>query len=410
MKKIKLVSILFCLISLFLGASSLRSQNWTSWRGSTRNGIVPKFSQPSQWPAQLNKLWQVSVGEADASPVMEKDKIYLHVKKDSLETVICLDAVKGTEIWSTNLNMSPVISGPAIGHPGPRSTPTIYENKLFTLGAGGIVTCIDAKTGKVIWRNEAYISEVPQFFTASSPLVSGERCFVQLGGKTKGVVVAFDVSSGKEIWKLEGIPCTCSSPTGIELANKMQLLLIQSETDLCGVSIDGKLLWKIPTPVQRMFSNASSPVWDGENLIVTGQGTGTKSFRIEKNGDAWENKELWSNKDLGVSFATPIVKNGCLFGNEAKNGKLFCLNLNTGEKCWTDTIAQNRFASMLDLGKQLACLSATGQLIFFEPSSKGYVELAKYKVAETEVYAHPMIIGDRIYVKDKNMLTCWSLK
>ena len=188
------------------------------------------------------------------------------------------------------------------------------------------------------------------------------------------------------------------------------LLLVQSDVDLFGVSIDGKLLWDLETPVQRMFNNAATPVFDGQNVVVTGQGSGTKLVSIAKVGEKWETKELWANKEFGTSFATPIVKDGYLFGNEAKNGKLYCLNMKTGEKCWADTIAHNRFAALLDLGKQLVTLPATGQLIFFEPSSKGYTELAKYKVAETEVYSYPIIIGDKIYVKDKTMLTFWSLK
>ena len=408
MKKFNSITFLLCLIFIAANTNTALCQNWSGWRGNNRNGTVAGFTQPSKWPAQLNKIWQVPVGEADASPVMENNRIYLHVKQDTIEVALCLDAVKGTEIWRSNLNVSPVITGPAIGHPGPRSTPFIYNDKLYLLGTGGIVTCLNAKTGKVIWKNDAYTSEVPQFFTSCSPLIFDGKCIVQLGGKTKGVAVAFDAVSGNESWKLEGIPCTYSSPSLMTTMDN--LLLVQSETDLCGVSVDGKLLWKIPTPVQRMFSNSSSPVYDGQNLIITGQGTGTKAYGLTKTGDRWENKEIWSNNDFGVSFATPVVKDGFIYGNEAKNGKLFCLNAKTGEKCWADTIAYNRFASILDLGKQMVSLPATGQLIFFEPTGKGYVELAKYKVAETEVYTHPLIMGDKIFIKDKNMLTCWSLK
>jgi outer membrane protein assembly factor BamB len=239
-------------------------------------------------------------------------------------------------------------------------------------------------------------------------LVFAGKCIVQLGGKTKGVIVAFDANSGKEIWKLEGEPSTYSSPA-LMIANK-NMMLVQSETDLLGISTDGKLLWKIPTPAQRMFYNSPSPVYDGQTIIVPGQGAGTKAYSISKAGDSWENKELWTNKELGVSFNTPLLKDGFLYANEAKSGSLFCLNAKTGEKCWADTIALNRFASILDLGEVLVCLPARAHLIFFEPSGKAYVELARYKIAETEVYAHPLIIGNNIFVKDKEMLTCWSLK
>ena len=408
MKKINLITCLFCVSFILANITSVKCQNWTGWRGNNRNGTVTGFTQPTQWPAQLNKVWQVTVGEADASPVMANGRIYLHVKQDSTEVAICIDPIKGDQIWRTVLNSSPQIKGPAVGHPGPRSTPFISNGKLYLLGAGGIVTCLDVKTGKSVWKNEAYTTEVPQFYTGSSPLVAGGKCFVQLGGKIKGQLTVFDANTGKELDQVLGISTTYSSP--VVMTTIPNMLLVQSEVDLFGVSIDGKLLWDIETPVQRMFNNAATPVYDGQNVVVTGQGSGTKLVSISKVGEKWETKELWTNKEFGVSFATPIVKGGFIYGNEAKNGKLYCLNMKTGEKCWADTIAHNRFASLLDLGKQLVTLPATGQLIFFEPSEKSYVQLAKYKVAETEVYASPIIVGDKIYVKDKTMLTCWSLK
>lgn len=408
MKKFQLITLLLGASLLLANFSNVNAQNWSGWRGNNRNGTVTGFSQPNSWPILLNKVWETRVGLGDASPVLANNQIFIHVKLDTSEVVLCIDALEGKEVWRANLNPSPNITGPAIGHPGPRSTPYLGKGKLYTLGTGGVLTCLDTKTGKIIWKNDAYTSDVPQFYTACSPLLVAGKCIVQLGGKTKGVIVSFDANTGKEIWKLEGEPTTYASPA-MMVSNK-NLILVQSETDLLGVSTDGKVLWKIPTPVQRMFSNATSPVFEGQNVIVTGQGTGTKVYELSKSGENWENKEIWANKDLGVSFSTPLLKNGFLYGNDAKSGSLFCLNAKTGEKCWAETTALNRFASILDLGKVLVCLSANSQLIFFEPSEKAYTELARYTVAETEVYAHPLIIGDKIFVKDKEMLTCWSLK
>ena len=319
---------------------------------------------------------------------------------------MCINLTDGKEIWKTVLNPSPEITGPAIGHPGPRSTPYVADNKLFLIGTAGAVNCLDANSGKVIWKNETF-TEVPQFFTSSSPLVLNNMCIMQLNGKQKGVVVAFDSNSGKEIWKLEGLPTSYASPCKMKTIEKM--LLIQTETDLCGVSTDGKLLWKIPCPVQARFSNASSPVYEGQNVFVTGQGSGTKMFITEKQGDSWIPKEIWSNAELGVSFNTPVYSNGFLFGHKAQRGELFCINAKTGEKVWEDATPHNRFASLTNVGKVLISLPATGNLIVFEPTGKGYVEIAKYKVAETEVYASPVFNGNKILVKDKEMLTCLAL-
>jgi outer membrane protein assembly factor BamB len=177
-----------------------------------------------------------------------------------------------------------------------------------------------------------------------------------------------------------------------------------------GISKKGSLLWKIPTPGEQRFYNSSTPVIDKQNIIVCGQGKGTKSFKIEKAGDKYSTMENWVNPDFGTSFNTPVLKDGYLYGHEARLGKTYCLSAISGKTCWADTVAQNRFASTLDLGKVLLSLPANGKMLIFEPNPEKYVQKVTYKIAETEVYAHPLVVGDKIYVKEQELLTCWQVK
>lgn len=402
MKTIKPILLVIAGIFFLALSENLKAQSFSGWMGDNRNGTVEGFNVPGEWPAQLTKIWNIPVGESDASPVLLDGKMYLHVKRDNNEIAICIDPKNGKELWSTVLNQAPEVGGPAAGHPGPRSTPAISSGKLFTLGAGGAVNCLDAETGKIIWSSHEY-KEVPQFFTSASPLVVDNKCIAQLGGKENGVVVAFDVNSGKEIWKLEDVPCTYASP--VKMNTHSDLLLVQSETDLVGVSLQGKQLWKIATPAQGRNTNSVSPIYNDNVLLATGQGSGTKAYNLAGNNTSL----LWTNKELGTSFNTPIIKNGFIFGQEERLGKIFCLDLKNGETKWQDETTLNRFASILDLGSVLASLSANGYLILFEPNSKEYVELAKYKITDNESYSHPIFAKNLIYTKDKETLTCWSV-
>jgi outer membrane protein assembly factor BamB len=408
MKNLFFISACLIFSLVIIGFNPASAQNSSGWRGSNGDGTVDGFKAPAKWPDQLKKVWQLNVGESDASPILVKGKIYLHSKTDTTETALCIDPVNGTEIWRTVLNSAPAITGPASGHPGPRSTPSLVNDKLFTLGVNGILTCIDTKSGKVLWENTAYTAEVPRFFTGSSSLILEGKCIVQLGGHEKGIVAAFDVNSGKELWKLESVPCTYSSPVVMKTIKNM--ILLYSETDLLGISPDGQLLWKIPAPAQRMFYNQSTPLYDGILVIMTGQGSGTKAFSLEKKDRNWEPKEVWTNAELGASFNTPVIKDGFLYGNEAKSGSLYCLNLKTGEKSWVSSTSLNRFATILDLGKVVFSLSANRQLTFFEPNGKEYIELAKYNLGDTDVYAAPIVSGNKIFIKDRDLLTCWSIE
>jgi outer membrane protein assembly factor BamB len=327
---------------------------------------------------------------------------------DSTEVLICLDAKKGKQVWKTPINKAPYITGGARTHPGPRSTPYVLNDKVFTLGAGGVVACHDAKKGGLIWKNEDYTKEVPQFFTSASPLMAGQLCILPLGGKENGVVVAFDVNTGKEVWKVSGPPCTYSSPIFINLMGQT-VIVDQSETALVGITLDGQMIGEIPTPGIQRFYNSSTPVIDGPDIYVAGAGTGTHKFRVITEGGV-NYQEVWTNSKVSVSFNTPVLKNGFLYLNDSKFGYINCLNAETGETAWADTVKLNRFASMLDLGSAMMTLAGNAVMVVFEPNGREYKELARYKVSDTEIYAHPIADGDKIYVKDKEKLTCWAAK
>ncbi len=158
------------------------------------------------------------------------------------------------------------------------------------------------------------------------------------------------------------------------------------------------------------FYNCATPIIDGQNVIVAGQNGGTRSFKVEKSGNDYSCTENWTNPDFGGSFNTPVLKDGFLYGNGARLGKLYCISAKTGENKWSDDTTHNRFAATMDLGKVILSLPATGNIIIFKGTPEKYEQVAIYKVADTEVYAHPVVVGDKIYVKDKEMLTCWSLK
>lgn len=394
-------------ITLFV-FSGINGQDWPGWRGENRDAKVTGFKSPEKWPDQLTQVWQQKVGLGDASIAFVGGKLFLNVKQDSSEVALCMDAVSNKIVWSTILNPAPEVTGGARTHPGPRSTPTIKNGKVYLIGAGGKLNCLDAKTGKVIWKNESF-TEVPVFFAAMSPLVFEGKCIVHLNGKENGTVVAFNADNGEIIWTLKGEPSTYSSPLLMKVGNE-EIIVLQTETDVIGISKTGSLLWKFPTPGEQRFYNSSTPLIDGQNIIVCGQGKGTKSFKVEKSGDKYSTVENWVNPDFGTSFNSPVLKDGFLYAHEARLGKVYCLNAVSGKTCWADTVAQNRFVSTLDLGKVLLSLPANGKILVFESNPEKYVQKTSYKIAETDVYAHPLVVGDKIYVKEQELLTCWQVK
>jgi outer membrane protein assembly factor BamB len=399
--------ILICVLFTAFVIPGNSEQN--GWRGINRDGKVKGFTLPAKWPGDLKQIWKANVGLGDASPVLVGNMLYLHTKKDSSEVALCINANSGEKVWETISNKAPVVTGGPASHPGPRSTPFVADGKIITIGVGGYVACRNASNGELIWKSDEFAAEVPQFFVAVSPLVIENKVIAHLNGKEKGTVVAFDLNNGSVIWKLEGESSTYSSP--VRMTTIKNMLVVQGEKNLFGVSVDkGELLWKVPTPPESRFYNSSTPIVDGDHIIIAGQGSGARSFKISPEGNVFKASEEWKNPEISVAFNTPVLKDGFLYGNESRFGYLFCENAKTGAKCWADTVKNNRFASVLDLGKVLVSLPATGWLIVFKPDSSKYAEVARYKVADTEVYAHPVVWGKKIFVKDKEFLTCWEIQ
>ena len=406
MKKTFRFSGSFTLLVL-LTSSIAFSQDWPQWRGPGRDAKVTGFKAPASWPAELKPEWKVAVGFGDASPVLAGNKIYLNTRQEAEEVVLCLDAATGKEIWK-NTYPCTAVTGPAGSHPGPRATPAISNGKVVTFGVSAVLSCLDANTGKLLWRKNNPSNLVPQFFTGMSPLIVDNICIAHVGTKDNGEVLALDLNSGNEKWKWAGDGPSYASPALMMFDGK-KTIIVQTEKNLIALNLaDGKLLWQLATPVQQRFYNCSSPYIDGETIYITGQGSGMKAVKLEKSGNEYVPKELWTNTAVGAKWNTPVLKDGYLYGFTDQK-RIYCLNASTGETAWIDNAVTGDFATMLDCGPVLIGLPSTGDLIVLKPEPKAYSEVAKLKVATTAVYAFPLITGNSVYVKDAESLTLYKI-
>jgi outer membrane protein assembly factor BamB len=406
MKKVNLI--ISVLIALFILSSTISfSQDWPQWRGMNRDSKVTGFKAPAAWPAELKQVWKVSVGFGDATPVLAGNKIYLNTRQGDQEAILCLYAATGKELWKTTYAAMAVTGPSASQHPGPRGTPAVSNGKIVTFGASGILSCLDAATGKLLWRKDNPSNAFPAFFTGASPLITDGMCILHIGKMDDGQVVAYDLNSGDEKWKWSGEGPSYSSPSVMTIEGK-RLLVVITEKNIMALGLaDGKLLWQIATPVQQRFYNCVSPYIDGQTIYFTGQGTGMKAIKVEKSGNEYVTKELWSNPAVGAKWNTPILKDGFLYGFTDQK-RIYCLNASTGQTAWIDNAVSSDFSTMVDCGSVIIGLTSTNNLMVLKPDGKEYSEVAKYKVADTPIYAFPVISGNSIYVKDAETLMMYS--
>ncbi len=350
------------------------------------------------------------MGTGDATPALVGNKLYVFTRQGDEEVTLCLNAGSGDEIWKDEYTAQ-AVTGAARRHPGPRSSPTVTDGKVLTIGVGGVLSCLDASSGKVLWRKDPFPKVVPRFFTSTSSIVVDGMAIAHLGGQGNGAIIAYDLANGNEKWRWSDEGPDYGSPVVITVAGTKQIVA-PTEKSIVGISVaDGKLLWQIPSVPQRMAYNAATPVVDGQTIIYAAKGRGTKAIKIGKQGDAFITKEIWSNPELGTQFNTPVLKDGLLFGL-SDGGNLFCINAENGQTAWTDATRRDRggFTAIVDTGPCLMALPSSSELIVYKPTKNQYEEIAKIKVADTPIYAHPVVAGNRIFIKDQDSIALLMIR
>lgn len=399
---------------ILIAASGAEAQDWPQWRGPHRDAKVTGFEAPKNWPAELTKKWTVEVGRGDSTPALVGEKLYVFSRQEGNEITRCLDANTGEQIWQDKY-VTEDATGPAGRHPGPRSSPAVAEGKVVTLGVVGILSCLDADAGKGLWRINDFQGNSPDYFTACSPIIVDGLCIVQLGSEKDGAVVAYDLTTGSEKWKWTGDGTAYASPALLDVDGVRAIVAVTAKSVVALDAVNGKLLFQTPfAGTGRLEFNAASPIVQGQTLIYGGSGRGSKAAKIEKRGDEWITSELWSNPETSVQYNTAVLKDGLLFGLTQRNS-FFCLNAADGSTAWSEPVAargrSRGFGSIIDAGPVLLALTPSAQLLVLEPSADEYKELASYQVADPETtYAYPVVSGYRIYVKDQNAVTLWTIE
>jgi outer membrane protein assembly factor BamB len=446
------VFLAFALLSL-IGVAA--AQDWPQWLGPHRDGRVTGFVAPATWPKSLKQHWKISVGDGVATPDLVGDKLYVFTRQGGEEVIRCLDAGTGKEIWQDKYEVEGP-TPPAQSFAGPRATPTVAEGKVVTFGVRGHLNCYDAASGKSLWRKHDFPGAYPMFFTSASPLIVDGLCIAQVGKRDNGGIVAYDLAKGNEKWKWTDDGPAYSSPIITTIGGK-KYVIAMTETEMVALDVtNGKLAWESPWVAQRGPGgyNAATPVIEGQTLVYGGGVRGTRGVKLEKQGDAVTGKEIWSTTDKAVQFNTPVVKDHHLFGI-TQNNELFCANLSDGKVTWTQPVGgatpaggpggkaggpppnkggddakgkggegqkgkggmgkggrgrPSGYGSVVDAGSVLIALSPTSELIVFQPDSSAFKEIARYKVADSPTYAYPVIAGKRIFIKDADHLTLWTIE
>lgn len=400
-------------ISAWTTCGAQAAVDWDQWRGPTRDGKIAGFQAPGRWPKTLTPKWKVTVGEGHASPLAIGDSAYVFARQGENEVIRRLDLATGRERWRNQYPAPYEMDPAARGHgKGPKSTPAYHNGKLYTFGISGILSCLDAETGRVLWRHDfskQYRSAAPQFGTAMSPLVENGMVIAHVGGPDGGALTAFDARTGRARWRWAEDGPAYASPIAVTLDGVRQIVT-QTQRYCIGLSADsGRLLWRIPftTPYDQ---NCVTPVAVGSLLVFGGTQQPTFACRVRRNGARWTTEKVWETRDATLYMSTPVASGSRLYGlSERRRGQMFSLHATTGKLLWTNEGRFAENAALYDGGPVLLVLTTEADLWVFQKRGDTLTPSARYNVADSPTWASPAVQGRRILIKDVNSLTRWEI-
>jgi outer membrane protein assembly factor BamB len=380
------------------------AQDYLQWRGKGGDGSASAFIAPSAWPDSLTRHWRIDVGEGYATPLVIGDTVYVFARRDGNEVISSIDASTGAERWRSSYPLPYTPSGPTVAHgSGPKATPLFHDGKLFTLGISGVLSAFDAKTGKRLWQTSAP-AEVPFYSAASSPVGAQGIVIVHPGNYEP--LTAFDVNTGAIKWRA-GAGGFFMSPLIVTLAGVPQVVSV-TQQDVIGVSLDnGAVLWKQIWAGGGM--GGTMPIAHGDTILV-GAGNGLMAIRPSQKNGVWVTETLWQTNDVGFYLSNPVVVGDTLYGLSTRDrGQYFAIDVKTGKVLWLGPPRQATNTAVVKAGDLLFLLNDNAELIVARASPTAFEPLKRYTVAESATWAQPAISGKRIFVKDVNSLTLWTV-
>jgi outer membrane protein assembly factor BamB len=383
--------------------------DFAQYLGPLRLGVVPGARLGRDWQRHApRELWRRPVGAGWGGFAVVGGYAFTQEQRGPDECVVCYRTRDGAELW---VHGDPVRFDSSMGGPGPRATPTIDDGRVYAVGATGLLNCLDAGTGRVIWPVnilEDNQAENIGHGVCGSPLVIGDRVIVSPTGADGNSLAAYDRRTGKRLWRGGQAQTSYSSPLLAELGDTRQVLLFNS-AGVAGHDLDsGRVLWSFPwTNGQEI--NCSQPIPNaggpGQVYLSTGYGKGSALIQVWRSGDAWSARARWTSRAMGTKFTTAVLYQGHVYGLD--DGILACQDLRTGRRRWKD--GRYGHGQVLLAGDLLLVQAEGGDVVLVEPSADGLHELGRLAALSGKTWNNPALTGRLLLVRNDREAACFEL-
>jgi outer membrane protein assembly factor BamB len=385
--------------------------DWPQYRGPNHDGTSPECLA-SVWSGSVTTaVWRVTLGQAYSSFVVAQGKAVTQVYRSSKETCIALSITNGAELWSRTLETGQNYEG----YNGPRSTPTIEQDSVYTLTSNLKLFRLNLTTGAVVWSNNlvaAYGASIITWAGAASPLLDGGRIYVNLNTGDRALA-AFWATNGALAWRVEDETMTHSTPVAATLHGTRQIIFATQSGLVAVNATTGAKLWSYAYP--GGFNGTclgASPVVSSNVVFISQSYPGNSTAaRIDLNGGVWSANYLW-DQPIGMIWMTPVACGGAIYGPTGNNSStttpLVCLDLMTGTVLWSYSGFGR--GSVARAGDLILGLTEAGRLRLIRPDPSAYTELASFRALTAGDCWNAFAISDgKVYARSTTQGACFDL-
>jgi outer membrane protein assembly factor BamB len=374
---------------------------WPGFRGPRRDGVVRGVRIDTDWSAKPPvQMWRHPVGPGWSSFAVRGDLFYTQEQRGDNEVVACYKASTGQPVW-THRDAARFFESNAGA--GPRATPTLSNNRVYTFGATGILNALDANNGSVVWTKNVASetnTKVPFWGFSSSPLVIGDLVIVAASGQ----LVAYEAATGNRRWLGPNPGGSYSSPHLATIDGVQQVLLVTGAGTTSVTPADGKQLWSDAWAGNSIVQPAVTPEGD---VLITSQENGTRRIAVAHNGSGWSVAERWTSNGLKPYFNDFVIHKGYAYGFDGRI--LACIDLKDGERKWKGGRYGNGQLVLLPDQDLLLVLSEEGELVLVSATPDQFNERAKVTAIQGKSWNHPVLVGDVLLVRNGEEMAAYRL-
>lgn len=393
------------------------ARQWPQWLGPRRQAVSDEANWKKAWPANGPKaLWRAKVGKGYAAVSVWNGRVFTSGNSANNDTVWCFDAESGAVVWK----YSYPCAGGGGGFPGPRVTPTIDGDLLYTQSVAGVIYCLETASGKLRWEQDfgkLKRTRGASFWHGASchPLIAGDVLVVE-AGLQKGNFAGLNKLTGEVLWQSGEFKLGYGTPVLAEIHGVATVVSFAGSAVVGVAPKDGKILWSYPCEVEYQCSVAT-PVVSGDKVFASSYyyDKGSVLLQIGQNGGA---APLWHSKEMITHFNCAALWNDHLYGfhgyaqkeDKSKGGTyLGCVDVKTGKLKWSENL-RGTGGQMIAGGTMLA-LTEIGELFCAEASPAGLKILSRAQVLGGTCWTMPVLCNARIYCRDhEGNLVCLDVK